>query len=561
MKTHFLTLSVALLLSGTGTTPAVAQQNDNITAATQSGGRSIVFAEGVSQESGWYDVNKVGKGENGDINMCWAAASANIIEWWQDRYKEAGNTLPDGAVSGPGTTYELALMELYHQQWNNEKGGHVPEAVPWYFEGVYYGEHATAGSQAYPLPGCNGGYYKDVWSEVYPHLYHEYSYMFDWYQNLYVGEFNNYYLWGNGSNLQGKERLRAFTDLVVQSIDRGVASMTVSLSSNLSTLLHATTLWGYEIDHSTGLLTRLWITDSDDLETEPKEPLLNEYTVSIGEGMSHIKLSSPNVRYGACYVVALCPVSGYKNTKNKETATITDGAMERYDNRIDTPVNELNYVRTLPNLHWNALYVPFEIPYASIESNYEAAYINAVHSYDKDDDGTIDELAMEVVKIKDGTLKANYPYLIKARNEAARAVSLSLENAILYAAEETTLDCSSVYQTFEITGSYSRKTAEELSGKLAISLSGDWQPLAEGTYLNPFRLYLSISQRNDAPLKVNEAALSRIRIIENGETTGIIALTPDAAQQKGIYDLSGRRIMVPQSGQIYIINGQKTVYR
>lgn len=285
---------------------------------TKPEGRSIVFAEGVSQESGWYDVNKVGKGENGDINMCWAAASANIIEWWQDRYKEAGNTLPDGAVSGPGTTYELALMELYHQQWNNEKGGHVPEAVPWYFEGVYYGEHATAGSQAYPLPGCNGGYYKDVWSEVYPHLYHEYSYMFDWYQNLYVGEFNNYYLWGNGSNLQGKERLRAFTDLVVQSIDRGVASMTISLSSNLSTLLHATTLWGYEIDHSTGLLTRLWITDSDDLEKEPKEPLLNEYAVSIGEGMSHIKLSSPDVRYGACYVVALCPVSGYKTSLTPE---------------------------------------------------------------------------------------------------------------------------------------------------------------------------------------------------------------------------------------------------
>lgn len=35
-------------------------------------GKSIVFVEGVSQESGWYDVNKVGRGENGDINMCWA---------------------------------------------------------------------------------------------------------------------------------------------------------------------------------------------------------------------------------------------------------------------------------------------------------------------------------------------------------------------------------------------------------------------------------------------------------------------------------------------------------
>ena len=48
--------------------------------------KTIVFVEGVNRESGWYDVNKVGKGDNGDINMCWAASAANIIEWWQDRY-------------------------------------------------------------------------------------------------------------------------------------------------------------------------------------------------------------------------------------------------------------------------------------------------------------------------------------------------------------------------------------------------------------------------------------------------------------------------------------------
>ena len=275
-------------------------------------GKSIVFVEGVSQESGWYDVNKVGKGENGDINMCWAASAANIIQWWQDVYVSKGGVLPEGAITGPGVTYELALMEMFHQQWNNKKGGHVVEAVPWYFEGVYYGENASAGSQAYPLKGYNGGYFKPVWDDIYPHLYHEYSYMFDWYKDLYVGDFNNYYLWGNGSGLSGKDRLRYFTQLVVDFIDRGIASLTVALSSDLRTLHHATTIWGYEIDHSTGLLTRLWITDSDDLETEPKQQLLNEYNVSIGDGNSHIKLSSSSVRYGACYVVALTPVSGYK---------------------------------------------------------------------------------------------------------------------------------------------------------------------------------------------------------------------------------------------------------
>lgn len=275
-------------------------------------GKSIVFVEGVTQESGWYDVNKVGKGENGDINMCWAASASNIIQWWQDVYVSKGGVLPEGAITGPGETYELALMEMYHSQWNNQKGGYVVEAVPWYFEGVFYGETAAAGSQAYPLDGSKGGYFKSVWDDIYPHLYHEYSYMFGWYTDLYAGEFNNYYLWGEGSNLRGEDRLRYFTQLVVDSVDRGIASLTVSLSSDLRTLHHATTIWGYEIDHETGLLTRLWITDSDDLEKEPKQQLLNEYEVSIGDGNSHIKLSSSSVRYGACYVVSLMPVSGYK---------------------------------------------------------------------------------------------------------------------------------------------------------------------------------------------------------------------------------------------------------
>ena len=155
-------------------------------------GKRIVFAKGVSIESGWYDVNKVGKGENGDINMCWAAAASNIIQWWQDRYMEAGNALPPQAVTGPGQTYELALMEVFHQQWNNDKGGQVAEAVPWYFEGINYGETASPGSQAHPLPGYSGGYFKEVWTDIYPHLYHEYTYMLGMYKDLYVGEFNNY---------------------------------------------------------------------------------------------------------------------------------------------------------------------------------------------------------------------------------------------------------------------------------------------------------------------------------------------------------------------------------
>ena len=274
-------------------------------------GKTIVFADGVTLTSGWYDVNKKAQGNNGDINMCWAATSSNMIQWFQDRYKAAGKTLPASAVDGPGVTsytnygpYELELMNVFLTQWDNSRGGHMEQAIPWYFEGVLNGgEYASPGSQA--VPTTDGGFWKSIWSDVKANMYCGYGSTVG-----YTTCYNNYYQWGNGTDLLGTERLAYFTDLVVTAFEHGMAGLTISLSANLYSLHHATTLWGYEIDNATGLLTRVWITDSDDIMTEPKTPLLNEYSVSIDEGMSEIKLTG-NTRYGACWVVSLHPFAGY----------------------------------------------------------------------------------------------------------------------------------------------------------------------------------------------------------------------------------------------------------
>ena len=42
-------------------------------------------------------------------------------------------------------------MKMYHDEWDNSHGGHVQQAIPWYFEGsLQGGEYASAGSQAVP---------------------------------------------------------------------------------------------------------------------------------------------------------------------------------------------------------------------------------------------------------------------------------------------------------------------------------------------------------------------------------------------------------------------------
>ena len=302
-----------------GTYTAYAKKNEvisneiSITAeASGETGTTIVFAEGVTTTSGWYDVNKIGNGQtNGDINMCWAASCSNIIQWWQDRYVAAGKSLPANAISGSGAdgTYQLALMDMYHSLWDNSKGGDIMMGVTWYFDGRNTQKYASPGSIAVPL--SEGGYYKEIWeSEILPYTYHDYVYAIaPEFNNLICQEYNNYNVWGNGSGLNGIDRLKKFSELVVVAFERGIASLTISLNSN-GGVQHAVTMWGYEIDNATGLLTKVWLTDSDDLETEPKEAILHECSVSYDETSGKVKFTGIP-RYGAFYAMNLWPVSKY----------------------------------------------------------------------------------------------------------------------------------------------------------------------------------------------------------------------------------------------------------
>ena len=242
--------------------------------------------------------------------------------------------------------------------------------------------------------------------------------------------------------------------------------------------------------------------------------------------------------------------------------TIADGEMESFEKNSDEQVDLLTYTRTLNNTEWNALFLPFEIPVCQLTDKYEVAYINAIHSYDEDDNGEIDRMSMEVIKLREGILHANHPYLIKARTTAAKQMSITVKNTILYKAESRTLDCSSVYTKFEITGIYEKMTSEQLAGCYALS-NGSWKNLASGSSLNPFRLYLRVSSREGSPVKMSEAALARIGIHVQGEETATSVeerLMQKQHKANAVYDLSGRRITNPKKGQTYIVNGKKRMY-
>ena len=263
------------------------------------------------------------------------------------------------------------------------------------------------------------------------------------------------------------------------------------------------------------------------------------------------------------HVDGVCTMCGHIDTAGG--VIISDGQQTAFIIAEDVEVPSITYTRTLPNLKWNALYVPFEIPVSELTDNYDVAYINDIRSYDDDENGELDRMTMEIIKLSSGTLHANHPYLIRAKNEDAKNMNLVLTDATLYKTVENSFTCSSMYMDFKVTGSYNSLSAKDLEGKYAISEDGAWQLLNKGTTLKPFRLYMEMTPRDGSPVKVESAALSRIRISVQGEEDGATGIemvdTPQHEADGAFFDLSGRKVKAPVKGGIYIRNGKKILVK
>lgn len=237
--------------------------------------------------------------------------------------------------------------------------------------------------------------------------------------------------------------------------------------------------------------------------------------------------------------------------------TIDDAAALKYENTVEKTVGTLTYERTLVEGIWNALYLPFKVPVEMLAENYEIAYYNTMHSYDNDNNGVFEEFEMEILKLTTGTLRANYPYFIRPKNAEACSLEIVLEDVTLYPAVEKVITTSSVLHTFKLFGTYKPLSQEELEGYYAINYEGNW---SASTGLKPYRLYLSIELNEDEDSSYAAVARS-IRIVEgNDGTTGVEEITGENGE-KMIFDLQGRRVLEPQKGGLYIVNGKKVLVK
>ena len=286
---------------------------------------------------------------------------------------------------------------------------------------------------------------------------------------------------------------------------------------------------------------------------------------------------SYNVTGGTTYVIGVReldgdPISGdYTLTisgpwdTETESLTFNDGDVYETSLAYDN-VGTLTYNRNFSHTSWQALYVPFAIPYDQISASCEVAALNNLHQYDDDNDGVYDRTELEVLRVKDGeTLSASTPYLIKPK--ATGDWSVVLTNVPVQNSRLVAIDCSSVRYRYTFRGTYSGVSGANM-------VAGGYYALADGVLctttnteasLGSFRWYMSVEDRMGGSGSGTSLAAGRILIVvkdENGQTTGIETLEGTPASDSRIYDLNGRRLAQPLGRLpqgVYIINGKKMV--
>ena len=223
--------------------------------------------------------------------------------------------------------------------------------------------------------------------------------------------------------------------------------------------------------------------------------------------------------------------------------------------------DKLNYSRNFANTSWQPLYVPFSMTCDKWTSaGLELASISAL-SETQDESGN-PVMVLEVKKVTEGSIEANTPYLVRAKETGEKL--LDLRNVTLAATETTAKVLGTDLLTCTITPTYAGINTFNSDGDDAttdyLMKGGTFGKASATAVLNPQRWYITLSSN-----KSNMASLAnRIIILENGagSATRIEDIRIEAGNivaNQPMYDLQGRRLSSALQKGIYIIKNKKII--
>ncbi len=248
------------------------------------------YAMGFTPGHGWYDINKI-DAQGIDSNMCFAVASANLMQWWLEQNREnidrylalhpqnaPGLRAPQDVElyrKPPETVFgkDSSVYALYRNVFNipNKKGYHPDFCMDFFLNGYKPDFNAYPPSKpANFVPDGRAGFFYPVFGK-------ELLTTYDLTAQIYE-EFNR--------NLK-----QWFLD------GRGVV-----LALDMMGTSHAITIWGAEYDEN-GNLIRIFTSDSDNLD---------EYLVQSGPAVRE-SMQSFNVISDAQGYVRFSTLENRKN--------------------------------------------------------------------------------------------------------------------------------------------------------------------------------------------------------------------------------------------------------
>lgn len=200
---------------------------------------------------GWYDLNKeipyAGSGST-DSDLCWAAVSANALQWWLDQNK---HYIDRYNYTGPRTftnSYTSDIFDLYKRHFQN-KGGDLKASMDWFFNGKYVQRD---------LEGA--GFFVKVF----------------------------------GADFKPVEQIGIYASSFSNDVAKALKSGEV-LGAALKYpkgYLHAISIWGATFD-SQGQITHIYLTDSNDKDLEEQSD--NQYQTKAGLLRKAIQLQGNKV--------------------------------------------------------------------------------------------------------------------------------------------------------------------------------------------------------------------------------------------------------------------------
>ena len=159
------------------------------------------------------------------------------------------------------------------------------------------------------------------------------------------------------------------------------------------------------------------------------------------------------------------------------------------------------------------------------------------------------------------TLKANYPYLVRALTDADKEMIITLELVELAKAESKHIDCMSVDYTYTFTGTYNEMGdgGTEANSPLSLFDYSDGNMWVNFHSLPAQRHYLVITPRDGSTPTLAPARVM-LQVIGDETVTGIVNLYSNDKRSAETYDLSGRRVGSNQRG-LLIKNGKKVLVK